>query len=125
MLHGFQMASLLCQAMSGQVWRSSQGEEKPGSQKAGDLYREMSHGSRGSGEAQGQGVCSVTVSTIQLHYYLAEWAILAQPSGFQGLPHLCTFFSRKLTHAECNYKILNQELLAIKAAFQPLGLAPL
>lgn len=40
--------------MGGQVWGSPQGQEKSGSQNPGNLSREPSQGSRGSGRAQGQ-----------------------------------------------------------------------
>ncbi|KAK3506361.1 hypothetical protein QTP70_031351 [Hemibagrus guttatus] len=43
-------------------------------------------------------------------------AVLSQRHGDPGKVHPCAFYSRKLTTAEVNYDVGNQELLAIKAA---------
>ncbi len=44
--------------------------------------------------------------------------ILSQQQGNPSRLHPCTFFSRKLSPADCNYDIGNQELLAIKLALE-------
>jgi hypothetical protein len=46
---------------------------------------------------------------------LSGWCIggtLLQPND-DGIYLLCTFFSKKLSSAECNYKIYDKEMLAI------------
>ncbi|KAK3509524.1 hypothetical protein QTP70_000538 [Hemibagrus guttatus] len=45
-------------------------------------------------------------------------AILSQCHGVPSKLHPCAFFSRKLTTAEANYDVGNQELLSIKAALE-------
>ncbi|KAK3520633.1 hypothetical protein QTP70_029421 [Hemibagrus guttatus] len=45
-------------------------------------------------------------------------AVLSQQHGEPGKLHPCAFYSRKLTSAEVNYDVGNQELLAIKAALE-------
>ncbi|KAK3570234.1 hypothetical protein QTP86_017146 [Hemibagrus guttatus] len=45
-------------------------------------------------------------------------AVLSQRHGEPGKLHPCTFYSRRLTVAERNYDVGNQELLAIKAALE-------
>ncbi|KAK3549103.1 hypothetical protein QTP70_031898 [Hemibagrus guttatus] len=45
-------------------------------------------------------------------------AVLSQRHGEPGKLHLCAFYSRKLTVAEVNYDVGNQELLAIKAVLE-------
>ncbi|KAK3560561.1 hypothetical protein QTP86_010898 [Hemibagrus guttatus] len=45
-------------------------------------------------------------------------AVLSQRHGEPGKLHPCAFYSRKLTVAEGNYDVGNQELLAIKAALE-------
>lgn len=48
----------------------------------------------------------------------STWAVLSQHHGDPGKMHPCTFFSRKLTLAEANYDMGNQELLSIKTALE-------
>ncbi|KAK3539567.1 hypothetical protein QTP70_010278 [Hemibagrus guttatus] len=45
-------------------------------------------------------------------------AVLSQQHGVPGKLHPCAFYSRKLTAAEANYDVGNQELLSIKAALE-------
>ncbi|KAK3506487.1 hypothetical protein QTP70_002093 [Hemibagrus guttatus] len=45
-------------------------------------------------------------------------AVLSQRHGEPGKLHPCAFYSRKLTAAEANYDVGNQELLSIKAALE-------
>ncbi len=48
-------------------------------------------------------------------------AVLSQYHGEPPRLHPCTYYSRKLTPAEKNYDIRNQELLAIKLALEEWG----
>lgn len=51
-------------------------------------------------------------------FNVAIEAILSPRFGPQQVLQLCTYFSQNLTSTECNYEILNKELLAIKLAFK-------
>lgn len=43
-------------------------------------------------------------------------AVLLQRSALDGKLHLCVFFSQHLFTAECNYDLVNRELLALVLA---------
>ena len=57
------------------------------------------------------------VETDACHYVSA--GVLAQYND-QGILHPVAFFSKKHAPAECNYKIYDKELLAVRRTFEQL-----